>query len=305
MTIIGKGCIVCVASLVTAIGCAWVQARQPDRVLDIWPNLAPGETTGDIGKALPTRATEIPPATRIAGITRPQLHFYASPSAKENTAAALIFPGGGYNYVVVDKEGSEIAEWLNGLDVHAFVVHYRTKLAGQAADAMWKRPVQDGQRAIRIVRQKASELKIAVDKIGVIGFSAGGNAAGLVATRFGQPDYQPLDDVDRLSCRPDFAMLIYPWQLANSAGDNLSELVTVGKNTPPTFLAHAHDDRVTPLSSVYFYAALQKNGVSGELHIYQNGGHGYGARPVANSEVASWTVRAADWLRLRCLSSSK
>ncbi len=288
----------CGAESMVAIG------REPDQVLDIWPDLAPGESTREVGQPLARRADENPPATRIAGITRPQLHYFAAATSNEraDSVAVLIFPGGGYNYVVADKEGSEVAQWLNGLGISAFVVHYRTKKSGAEEDGYWRRPVQDGQRAIRLIRSRAKELKIAADKIGIIGFSAGGNAAGLIATRFSQPEYVGQDQADSLSCRPDFAMLIYPWQLATPSGDGLNDLVTISRDTPPSFLVHAHDDRVTPLSSVYFYAGLKKNGVSGELHIFQNGGHGYGARPVADSDVSSWMDRASDWLHRRDLA---
>lgn len=277
-------------------------AREPDRVLDLWPDSAPGEQTREIGHPQPQRASEKPPATRIGGITQPQIMMFSPPQPSGSGAAVLIFPGGGYNYVVVDKEGSEVAEWLNQLGVTAFVVRYRTKLPGQPGGEAWQRPLQDGQRAVRLVRSQADQLKIDPTKIGVLGFSAGGQAAALVATRFEKPAYTETDAVDRISCRPDFCMLVYPAYLVDTKSGLLSDLVTVTKQTPPSFLAHAHDDSVTSLSSVQFYIALKHNGVPAELHIYQNGGHGYGARPVANSDVASWNQRAADWLERRELA---
>ncbi len=272
-------------------------------MFDIWQDLAPGETTRNTGEALPRRPNEDPPATRIARITRPQLHMFAPPAEKNSGAAVLIFPGGAYNYVVADKEGSETAEWLSGLGITAFVVHYRTKPKTPAGEApLWLRPVQDGERAVRLVRQRAKEWGIEPDRIGVIGFSAGGQAAALVATRFEKSDYEPIDDTDRLSARPDFCLLIYPWRIADEKAGGLIDAVTVTKATPPTFLVHAHNDGATSLSSVYFYTALKKLGIPAELHIYETGGHGYGMRPVKNSNVQTWPARAAGWLKQRELT---
>jgi acetyl esterase/lipase len=124
----------------------------------------------------------------------------------------------------------------------------------------------------------------------------------LVATRFAQRAYAPLDALDKSSCRPDFAMLIYPWQLVDPRAARLADFVTISKDLPPTFLAHSHDDRAAPsLNSLLFYAALRDQGVPAELHVYENGGHGYGMRPVANSYAHTWPQRAEEWLRHRKL----
>ncbi|HBL42291.1 MAG TPA: xylanase, partial [Planctomycetaceae bacterium] len=228
---------------------------------------------------------------------------------KRNGTAVLIFPGGGYNYVVADKEGSETAEWLNSLGITAFVAHYRTKEPKPRAqtDASLppssERPLQDGQRAVSLVRKRAAEWGIKPDRIGVIGFSAGGQAAALISTRFEERAYSAADEVDEISCRPDFSMLIYPWRLVDENTGELNKVLTINKTTPPTLMIHAHNDHATPISSILFYTALKKNGVSGELHIYENGGHGYGMRPVEDSNVDTWPDRAADWLRQRSLAN--
>ena len=275
------------------------------RIINIWPNLAPGETTKNTGEALPRRANENPPATRIAGITWPQLHNF-EPQDEKTGAAILIFPGGGYNYVVSDKEGSEAADWLNGLGITAFVVHYRTKpKAGTSKAPLWSKPVEDGQRAVSLVRQRAKEWGLKPDRIGVLGFSAGGQAAALLGTRFSQRDYEPNDDIDKVSCRPDFCVLVYPWQIADEKTGGLIEAVTVTKETPPTLLVHAHDDGATSLSSVYFYTAMKKLGLPCELHIYESGVHGYGKRPVKGTPIHSWTDRVTDWLGERKLISEE
>lgn len=291
--------------VVLAAQCA-LAAYEPDEIIDIWPDLAPGETTKNTGEVLPRRENENPPATRIAGITQPRLHVFKPPAGKNFGTAVLIFPGGGYNYVVGDKEGSEAAEWLNGLGITAFVVHYRTRPKVNAANApLWLRPVQDGQRALSLVRQRAKEWGLKPDQIGVMGFSAGGQAAALVATRFSPRDYAALDEIDNVSCRPNFCVLVYPWQIADEKIGGLIEAVTVTKATPPTLLVHAHDDGATSLGSVYFYTAMKKLGLPCELHIYESGGHGYGMRPAQGMPIHTWTDRVTDWLKQRKIISEK
>lgn len=285
-------------------------ARQPDEVLDIWPGLAPGETTRSVGEPLPRRPNEQPPATRVGGITRPRLLLFLPPVERRSGAAVLIFPGGGYNYVVADKEGTEAADWLNKHGIAALVVHYRTRptVASPAADAklppLAERPLQDGQRAVSLVRQRAADWGVRPDRIGVLGFSAGGQAAAFVSARFATRAYEPLDEVDQVSCRPDFSMLVYPWRLLDDETGTLRDTLPVSKTTPPTFLVHAHNDSATSLSSVLLYSALKQNGVGAELHIYENGGHGYGMRPVDDSDVDTWPDRATDWLRRKNLLSA-
>lgn len=295
------------AGLFIALACCIAQpradAREPDQIVDIWPEMAPGETTQNIGETLPRRKNENPPATRVARITQPRLHIFEPPAEKKTGAAVLIFPGGGYNYVVTDKEGSEAADWLNKLGITGIVVHYRTKPKTVTNDKpMWLRPVQDGQQAISLVRHRAKEWGLKPDRIGVMGFSAGGQAAALVATRFHNRVYAAEGTLSSISCRPDFCLLIYPWRIADEKTGELIEAVTVTKDTPPTLLIHAHNDSATSLSSVYYYLAMKKHGLPCEMHIYESGGHGYGMRPVAGSHVHSWINRGTDWLQQRKLA---
>ena len=278
------------------------EARKADAVIDIWPDRAPGETSSSTGEQLAPRPGEDPPATRIAGITRPQLHVFRPPPEDANGAGVLIFPGGGYRYVVVDKEGSEAAAWLNELGVTAFVVRYRTALtpAGPQSDPILpqhsERPLQDAERALRLVRTRATEWNLQPDRIGVLGFSAGAHTAALLSTRFTGRSYDPIDGTDTLSCRPDFALLIYPWLLTED-GERLSAALAATSDTPPAFLVQAHDDFVDSMNSVVYYSALKRIGGSAELHIFAAGGHGYGLRPVQDSQVDTWPQRAADWLQ--------
>ncbi len=287
-------------------------ARDADRVVDIWPGLAPGESTRNVGEVLPRRPNEDPPATRVKSITRPRLHVFhpPGPAANWSGASVLIFPGGAYNYVVTDKEGSEAAAWLNRHGITGIVVHYRTKQAARTQTnsdlpKLSERPLQDGQRAVSLVRHHASEWGLNPDRIGVLGFSAGGQAAALVTTRFESRSYKSQNAVDETSCRPDFSMLVYPWRLVDDETGQLREVLKISKQTPPTFLIHAHNDNATSISSVLFYIGLKRSGIPAELHIYETGGHGYGMRPVRNSNVATWPARAGDWLRRRGMTSDE
>ena len=278
------------------------QAEEPEPIA-IWPNLAPGETQRSVGRTLPRRDGENPPATRITAISSPRLVIHPAPQPGPRPAV-VIFPGGAYRYVVADKEGSEAAKWLNRLGVTGCVLHYRTRIDRKPSDERplipWdaQAPLQDGQRAIRWLRAHADQWDVDPDAVGVLGFSAGGQAAALVSARHGSPAYAAIDAVDEQSCRPDFSMLIYPWRLTLD-DQQLQPAFTVDKQTPPTFLVHADLDSASSLSSVLYYAALRRAGVSGELHVYQGGGHGYGMRPTPQSDVDTWPQRAAQWLQRR------
>lgn len=282
-------------SLILCFIAATAFAADEPRKIEVWRGLPPGETQLSAGETLPVRANENPPATRIAKITQPLLEVYEPPADKRTGVGVIILPGGGYNYVVQDKEGSEAARWLNTLGATAYVLRYRTK-NDDAKIPLWKRPVQDGQRAISLLRANAAEWKLNPGKIGILGFSAGGQAAALVTTRFDEREYAAADDVDKQSCRPDFALLIYPWNLWDAKSGKLLDEIRITAKTPPTFLLHTHDDASSSLGSVYFYAGLKQQKVPAELHVFQAGGHGYGMRPVAGTTIHTWPVAAEAWL---------
>jgi acetyl esterase/lipase len=273
---------------------ASLAAEETPRTIDVWKGLPPGETKLATGETLPRRANENPPATRIAKITQPQLEVYEAAADKRTERAVIILPGGGYNYVVTDKEGSEAAKWLNGLGVTAFVLRYRTK--DESNQPLWKRPVEDTQRAVSLLRANAAEWKIDVKQIGLLGFSAGGQVAAIAIAHCDERLYRDQDDIDKVSCRPDFALLIYPWNLWDDKSQSLMEEARPGTGYPPTFLVHTHDDKSSSLGSVHLYAALKQKEVPAELHVYRSGGHGYGMRPVAGSVVHTWPGRAEEWL---------
>lgn len=286
----------CRLSFVWLLLTSVVSARDPDRIVDVWPGLAPDETTKNAGTPVIRKTVETPPATRIGSITHPTLHFYEAPADRKNGAVVLICPGGGYNYVVVDKEGSEPADWLNAQGITAVVLRYRTK---DMSTPMWKRPLQDAQRAMSLIRSQAAEQKYDSQRIGIMGFSAGGNLAALTSTRYANRSYTVVDAKDNASCRPDFALLIYPWQLLDEKTQQLSVEFPITAQTPPTFLIHTHDDSSTSLGSVWFYARLKELKIPAELHVYQTGGHGYGLRPVNGTAIHKWIEPAQEWLKLQ------
>ena len=269
-----------------------LRAEQP---IDVWPHLAPGESTRLAGETLPFKESEIPPVTRVVNITRPTFTAFLAPNP--NGTGVLILPGGGFGKVVPDKEGSEAAHWLNKHGVSAFVLNYRTK--ADEADPGWKRPLQDAQRTLATIRSQAANWGLKPDRIGLLGFSAGGQVAARLLSDRGQLAYERLDEIDDVSHRPDFAMLIYPWNIYDSSRDRLVEGIVVAKDCPPTFIVHTDDDQSSSLGSTYFYAGLKRLGIPAELHIYGNGGHGYGMRPVEGSQISSWPEHAAHWLRIR------
>ncbi|MCH1495826.1 MAG: alpha/beta hydrolase [Rubripirellula sp.] len=273
------------------------QEKSPDAIepalnLPLWDQTAPGESSKDAGTALAARTTDNPLITRVEKITYPTLDVF--PAQEPNGRAVLILPGGGFRYVVTDLEGSEAAKWLNDLGITAFVLRYRTS---EVREEAWKRPLQDSQRAIRLIRANAERWKISPEQVGLLGFSAGGQVASIHLTTK-DATYPSADLVDQLTHRPDFGILIYPWRIYDDSNQRLISPIQVDSTTPPTFVVHTHDDASTSLGAVMFYAALKQNKIPAELHVYQNGGHGYGTRPRPNSVIGTWKDRGTDWLRI-------
>lgn len=282
---------------------ASLAAEAPTSRLFVWPKFAPRETTLDVGTKQPNRPDENPPVTRVVKIRRPGLSIFL-PEKNPSGTALLILPGGGFSKVVPDKEGSEAAPWLTELGIATFVLSYRTNEVTPKNEPAFERPLQDAQRALRLMRANAEKWNLKKDQIGVLGFSAGGQVAAVLHTADGKATYESIDAVDEQSCRPDFSLLIYPWRVYDPGTDALLPQIQITKNTPPAFIVHTHDDASTSLGSVLIYAGLKRNGVPAELHVYQNGGHGYGMRAVPNSDIGSWPDRATDWLTRRGLTST-
>lgn len=265
----------------------------------IWPEFAPGETVKSLGEQLPTKETDVPTITRIEKIRTPSLDLFI-PSSPNGTGI-LILPGGGFGKVVPDLEGSEAAVWLNHLGIAAFVLRYRTNESKPTDEPSYLRPLQDAERAVRWVRSKADTWKLDANRIGVLGFSAGGQVASILHTA-SKASYEPIDQIDVLSFRPDFSLLVYPWNVWDVKNESLMPELQFSKNLPPAFIVHTSDDRSSAVGAAMIYAGLKKHEVPAELHIYENGGHGYGTRARPDSNIGTWTERATDWLVSRKLA---
>jgi len=263
--------------------------------IDVWPDFAPDETTRQMGEKLPARENEQPPITRVVNVTRPTMTVHRA--AQPNGTAVVILPGGGFSKVVPDLEGTEAPEWLNRHGVTAFVLSYRTTEGTDPPG--WVKPLQDSQRALALIRSQADRWGAQRDRIGLVAFSAGGQVAARLLCDGGKNTYDRIDAVDTTSHRPDFAILAYPWNMYDAAGDSLVTGVQVPKDCPPTYLVHTDDDRSSSLGAVLFYAGLKKHGIPAELHVYGNGGHGYGLRSVKGSQISTWPDHAAHWLGTR------
>jgi len=282
-------------------------SRGADAPIPLWPGTAPGET-GDIGpeQEMPLRPGDT--TIRISNVTRPTLEVFLAPAAKNQneSAAVLVCPGGAYSILAYNKEGTEVAEWLNSIGVTAVVLKYR--VPARKGRPRFEAPLQDAQRALGMIRQRAQAKTwpIAPDRIGVLGFSAGGHLSAALSNPNPQRTYPRVDDADDVSCRPDFALLIYPAYLVDtkSGTNTLAPEVQVRPETPPTFLVQTEDDAVKVECSLFYYLALKQAKVPAEMHLYAEGGHGYGLRPSAQT-VSTWPARAEEWFKARGLLAPK
>ena len=270
--------------------------------IDLWPKEAPGEKEPIGEEKDMTKPTENLIAgkrlIRLGNVSKPTLTLTRPPKEKDTGATVVIFPGGAYHILALDLEGTEVAEWLNSIGVSAAVVKYRVpRRAGREKHAA---PLEDAQRAFGLVRANAKEWGIDPNRIGVLGFSAGGHLAAALCASTNR-SYATVDAADKVSCRPDFSVLVYPGYLTvKEEGDKVAADVNVTTNTPPTFLVMAQDDGVRVENVIHYYLALKQAKVPSELHVYPTGGHGYGLRRTEHF-VTTWTDRVADWMRSRKL----
>jgi acetyl esterase/lipase len=264
-------------------------------VVDVWPGTAPGETAS-VGeeKYLEQKPNE-KQVKRLTNVSKPTLAIFRPVKDKDTGAAVVICPGGGYHILAWDLEGEEVAQWLNTLGITGIILKYRVpRRPGQANDKPPIGPLQDAQRTMSLVRSKAKEWKLDPKRIGILGFSAGGHLAAAASTNFDNRAYDPIDDIDKESCRPDFAVLAYPAYLVLADKNELAPDIRVSKKSPPTFFVHAADDGVKAENSIVMALALKKAGVSSELHMYSSGGHGFGLRP-SKDPCSTWPARCAEW----------
>jgi acetyl esterase/lipase len=230
-------------------------------------------------------------------VTQPTITVY-SPQRKKSDAAVVVFPGGGYFVVAMDLEGTEPCEWLTSRGITCVLLKYRVPCDRVGPYRDCATALEDAQRAVGLVRARAAEWRINPNKIGVMGFSAGGHMVAALSTHFEQRRYPAVDAADNVSCRPDFAIALYPGHLAvKEENFVLNPDIRVTRRTPPTFLLHATDDPVDPVeNSLIYYAALQKAGVSVEMHLYAKGGHAFGLRPTP-SPIIEWPKLVENWLK--------
>lgn len=257
---------------------------QEKEIIYLWPEIVPGEPKAKQPAVFEERKDDILMYTEV---TNPALEVFLPDPAVSNGSAVIICPGGGYHILAYDKEGSEIAEWLNKLGFTAFVLQYRIPDKREGA-------LQDVQRAFRIVRRDAKKWNIDPDKIGVMGFSAGGSLSARASTHFNTITYSPVDKADSLSCRPDFTVLIYPAYLDEGPGHTLTPELKLVKEVPPVFIFQTADDEYGN-SALVIAGALRDAELSVELHILSVGGHGYGLRP-GSIAASTWPELAGIWL---------
>jgi acetyl esterase/lipase len=250
---------------------------------------------------LTRKEVEVTEPTRlVTNVSTPTLTIYKPTKVKNTGTSVVICPGGGYWNLYWELEGEEVAAWLNSLGITGIILKYRVPRRKDEVEAdPAKRPLQDAQRAISLIRGKAKEWDINPHRIGIVGFSAGGHLAIATATNFEKRTYKALDEIDKVSCRPDFAILAYPGYLKVKGKEELSPGLHVPKETPPVFLVHGGGDIISePGHSVVMYLALKRAGVSAELHIYDGATHDFGVRPVKHA-CATWTKACAEWLRVQ------
>jgi acetyl esterase/lipase len=287
--------------------CAALQTVGAEKplVVEVWPGRVP-EESGNIGeekvrmspKKEPKRVQVTEPTRLVTNVTKPTLTMYRPDKDKDTGTAMLICPGGGYWDLYWQLEGEEVAAWLNSIGVTGVILKYRVpRRPDEPKGEPARRPLQDAQRAISLLRGRASEWGIHPQKIGIVGFSAGGHLAIATAMSFDRRTYEPKDDVDKISCRPDFAIGVYSGYLKARDKDEIAPGLRIPIGTPPIFLAHGGDDIVSPPEhSVLMYLALKKASVPAELHIYATAVHDFGVRP-SDHPCSTWTDACTKWLR--------
>jgi len=292
--------------LLAAVGiCSSLFAQKPawqpapgHITLPVWPHGAPGAQPNPGPEIDTTTAKDNliagKPLIRLGNVSTPTLTLY-TPRAENTGTAVVVFPGGAYRILAIDLEGTEVCDWLNSAGITCALLKYRVPDSGPYPKS--SAALQDAQRALGIVRSHAADWRIDPHRVGVLGFSAGAHLAAALSTHFDQRLYDPVDAADQLSCRPDFAVIVYPGYLA-LADQNFApnpDIVVTGK-TPPSFIVQAEDDPVHVENATVYFLALKNAKVPAEMHIYAQGGHGYGLRRTA-LPVTAWPQSVETWLR--------
>jgi acetyl esterase/lipase len=287
--------------------CAGQAAWQPapgHTQVPIWPGVVPDaqpvegpEESGTVvDRDRSKRLVGGRPWVYVGNVSQPTMTIY-SPAGTSTGAAVVVFPGGGYNVLAIDLEGTEVCDWLTSKGITCVLLKYRVPCAKTGPYRDCATALQDAQRAVGLVRFRAAQWHVDPHKIGVLGFSAGGHMVAAISTHFEKRLYPAVDAADEESCRPDFAVALYPGHLAVREKDfALNPDIEVGRQTPPTFLLQAEDDPIDPVeNSLVYYAALRKAGVPAEMHVFVTGGHAFGLRRT-DSPITDWPRLVEKWL---------
>lgn len=250
----------------------------------VWPGKPPGEICPEEEADLPARNDDV---QRTTNVRKPTITVYPAAKTDRLSPAVLICPGGGYSYLAINKEGTEIADWLNSLGVTGIVLKYR--VPNNKAGAL-----QDAQRAMALIRSHAAEWNIDPERLGLMGFSAGGNLAAVAAASGAEKTYTAIDEIDRMSSAANFAALIYPAYLIDKTGALAGQFSNLS-SYPPTFIAVTQDDKLCAPGCLTFYQALYQAGIRADLHIFSEGGHAWALRQ-KSLPLKAWPDLCAAWL---------
>ncbi len=267
----------------------------PMKEMPLWPEGVPGEA--DLKLAPESQEDrENDGIWRVSNVSQPTITFYPAPSDKNTGATVVVCPGGGYSILAISHEGTQVCEWLNSIGVNAALLKYRVP----RRDGLAKHhaPLQDAQRALSLVRANAAAWKLDPDRVGILGFSAGGHLATMALTSGQTPRTYPENPgIDGQSCQPNFAILVYPAYLQDEADPlRLAPEIHIDKDTPPVFMVIAHGDKRFVQGNALLYLEMARAGASAELHVFAKGGHGFGMKKI-EEEIAQWPRLAGDWMK--------
>lgn len=279
-------------------------AADNPQTIDVWPGQAPGETKPIGEEVWKHNDPGKPPFKSVTNVSKPTLTIFKPDKSKDTGVAVIICPGGGYKFLMMDYEGEDCAKWLNTIGVTGIVLKYR--VPGREGQPNYAAALQDAQRSIGLVRSMAAEWGIKPDHIGILGFSAGGHLSAAASTNYDKRTYEAIDDADKVSCRPDFSVLVYPGSTLKkgetTGGDGtftgkLAPEMKITAETPQAFLVMGNDDKtVSSENCIYYYLALKYAKVPAELHIFSHGAHGFGMRQ-NGKPVNEWPKRCEEWMR--------
>jgi acetyl esterase/lipase len=267
--------------------------------IPIWPKGVPGGSPANLPAEVDTTTPKMPLVAgkvlvHLGNVSVPTITLYKPAKQKSPAPAVVVFPGGGYQILAIDLEGTEVCDWLNAKGIACVLLKYRVPNTGPYPKS--SAALQDAQRAVGLVRQHAAEWGIDPKRVGVLGFSAGAHLAAALSTHFDKRLYDVVDGADQLSCRPDFAVIVYPGYLAlDKEGMKTNPEINPTTHTPPTIIVQAEDDPVHVENATNYFFQLKQAGVPAELHIYAEGGHGYGLRRTA-LPVTAWPQLVETWL---------